>query len=482
MISLKVLGKAGGRGRQGPSASARLIGSLCQSPPRKFWLGLLLALIIWPLTILAAGAAEPPPTLDLKEALRLAWKANPTLQVSRLQEMIAAEDVVRARSGFLPQVKAEASQTIYDDPTKTRMPGGSAAGGADTLQMTNRNFWSSKVYVDQTIFDFWATPSRYQASVQGKQASILDTAQTRDNIFLNVCQGYFRTLRAQKMVVVAEQEVVDLKAHLKIARDQFEFGVNTYNDVLQAEVSLADAEQRLIIANTDVIDIRSAFNKVLMLPISAATVLKEEKLVQPAQELDQATQVALKRRSDLKASQDRIKQQEWVVTQTRAGYFPRIYAQGGHTWQQNSVWVHDSQYFGIFGLQWTLFNGLDTKAQVAQAKDKVGQLLEQHKDLNQQVQLDVQTALLKVRETADRIRVTEKAVTQGEENLRLNEERYKEQVGTATDVIDAQTLLTKTRVNYYTALYDHQMAKAQMLWAMGAINELFAQENAANAR
>jgi outer membrane protein TolC len=125
---------------------------------------------------------------------------------------------------------------------------------------------------------------------------------------------------------------------------------------------------------------------------------------------------------------------------------------------------------------------LDTKAQVAQAKDKVGQLLEQHKDLNQQVQLDVQTALLKVRETADRIRVTEKAVTQGEENLRLNEERYKEQVGTATDVIDAQTLLTKTRVNYYTALYDHQMAKAQMLWAMGAINELFAQENAANAR
>ena len=68
-------------------------------------------------------------------------------------------------------------------------------------------------------------------------------------------------------------------------------------------------------------------------------------------------------------------------------------------------------------------------------------------------------------------------MTQGEENLRLNEERYKESVGTATDVIDADTLLTRTRVNYWTAVYDHQMAKSQMLWAIGGINELLPQEN-----
>ena len=483
MISFKVLRKARGRRGQGTGIPGLLTRSLFQYPPKKIWQGLLLVLIIWSLTGISGRAAEPPPTLDLKEALRLAFKANPTLQVSRLQELIAGEDVVRARSGLLPQLKAEFGQTIYDNPTKLRfnVPG-ATGGGPATFPMTNRNFWSSKVYVDQLIFDFWATPSRYQAAVQGKQASILDTAQTRDNIFLNVCQGYFRTLRAQKMIVVAQQEVTDLKAHLKIARDQFEFGVNTYNDVLQAEVNLADAEQRLIIANTDFVDIRSGLNKVLMLPISAPTVLKDEKLVQPAADLDQATEVALKRRSDLKASQDRIKQQEWVVTQTRAGYFPRISAQAGQTWQQSANWLHETQYFGIFGLQWTIFSGLDTKAQVAQAKDKVAQLLEHHKDLDQQVRLDVQTALLKVKETAERIRVSEKAVTQGEENLRLNEERYKEQVGTATDVIDAETLLTKTRVSYWTAIYDHQMAKAQLLWAMGGINELFAEEKGGHAK
>jgi outer membrane protein len=439
---------------------------------RRPWGSFLLGVLLLSLTA-AAGAAEAPPALDLKEALRLAWKANPTLRVSRLQSLIAGEEVVRARSGLLPQVNSQVSQTIYDDPLKFKF-GGQIPGlpGGAAFPQTNRNFWGSQTTVNQLLFDFWGTPSRYQAAVLGKAASLLDTAQTRDNIFLTVSQGFFKTLRAQKLVVVAQQEVVDLKAHLKIARDQYEFGVVTYNDVLQAEVSLADAEQRLIVARTDFIDIRSALNKVLTLPVSQPTVLKDEKLVVRDWGLEDATGVALKQRSDLKASTDRISQQEKVVTQTRAGYFPKFTAQGGHFWQQNDSLLHDNQWFVIFGMNWNIFSGLDTKAQVSQARLRVEQLREQHKDLTDQVHLDVQNAYLRVKETADRIRTTEKAVTQGAENLRLNEERYKEAVGTATDVIDADTLVTRTRVNYYTALYDHQMAKAELMWALGAINDL----------
>jgi outer membrane protein len=448
---------------------------------------LLVGLLTWNLATVPGGAAEAPATLDLREALRLAWKANPNMQISRLQSLIAGEEVVRARSRFLPTVQAQVGQTIYDNETQAKIPssalpgaGAAASGGYITFPSTNRNFWSSKVYLDQTIFDFWGTPSRYQAAVLGKSASLLDTAKTRDDLFLNVSKGYFSTLRAQKMEIVAKQEVVDLKAHLKIAQDQYEFGVVTYNDVLQAAVSLADAEQRLIVAKTDTVNIRSALNKVLALPISAPTVLKDEKLETRPWSLQEATDTAVNQRSDLKASTTRISQQEKVVTQTRAQFFPRFYTQAGMNYQQNDWLLHDTQWFGIFGMQWTLFTGLDTKAQVAQAKIKANQLREQHKDLDDQVRLDVQNAYLRVRETADRIRVTEKAVTQGEENLRLNEERYKEQVGTATDVIDAETLLTKTRVNYWTALYDHQMAKAELLWAMGAIKDLLPQEKPRN--
>ena len=446
---------------------------------RTLWRGLGLVLILWGASVFPGGAAEPLATrLDLKEALRLAWKANPNLQISRLQALIAGEQVVRARSGLLPQINSQVGQTIYDDPTKLKF-GGTTPGlpGNLVVPQTNRNFWSSQTTVNQLVFDFWGTPSKYMAAIKGHQASLLDTTQTRDNVFLTVAQGYFKTLRAQKLVEVAKQNVFDLKEHLRIAQDQYKFGIVTFNDVLQAKVSLADAEQNLIVAETDFIDIRSALNKVLMIPVTAPTVLKDENIVFKPRGLEQATDAALQHRSDLKANRERIQQQEKVVVETRAQYLPKFSVEGGHTYQVNDYTLHDNQWFVIFAMNWNIFSGLDTKAALSQARLKVEQLQEQRKDLNEQVRLDVQTANLKIKETVDRIKTTETAVSQGEENLRLNEERYKESVGTATDVIDAETLLTRTRVNYWTAVYDHQMAKAQMLWAIGGINELLPQEN-----
>jgi outer membrane protein len=436
------------------------------------------ALVIWSVTILPSNAAEPlAPHLDLKEALRLAWKANPNLQISRLQALIAGEQIVRARSGLLPQISSQTSQTMYDDPLKfkigVQVPG---MPGGVSFPQTNRNFWSNQTTINQLLFDFWGTPSKYQAAIMGHKASLLDTAQTQDNVFLTVAQGYFKTLRAKKLVEVAKQTVFDLKQHLKIAEDQYQFGVVTFNDVLQAKVSLADAEQNLIVAQTDYVDTRSALNKVLMLPVTAPTILKDENVVLKPWGLSEATNAALSQRSDLKASVDRIHQQEKTVTETRAQYFPKFSVQGGYAYQVNNSTVNDSQWSIIFAMNWNIFSGLDTKAAVSQAKLRVEQLQEQRKDLNEQIRLDVQNAYLKVKETVDRIKTTETAVTQGQENLRLNEERYKESVGTATDVIDAETLVTRTRVNYWTAVYDHQMAKSQMLWAIGSITELLPPE------
>ena len=111
---------------------------------RNFGRVLLCALAIWAVTIFPGAAAEPPaPHLDLKEALRLAWKANPNLKISRLQALIAGEQVVRARSGLLPQVNTQTSQTIYDDPLKFKI-GVSAPGmpGGVSFAQTNRNFWT----------------------------------------------------------------------------------------------------------------------------------------------------------------------------------------------------------------------------------------------------------------------------------------------------------------------------------------------------
>jgi len=61
----------------------------------------------------------------------------------------------------------------------------------------------------------------------------------------------------------------------------------------------------------------------------------------------------------------------------------------------------------------------------------------------------------------------ETAIEQAQENVRINEERFKEQVATSTDVLTAQTLLARTMNSYYSALYDFKIAKASLYREMG---------------
>ncbi|MGD8758164.1 MAG: TolC family protein, partial [Deltaproteobacteria bacterium] len=54
-----------------------------------------------------------------------------------------------------------------------------------------------------------------------------------------------------------------------------------------------------------------------------------------------------------------------------------------------------------------------------------------------------------------------------EENFRISKERYKEQVATATEVLDAQTRLTEAKTNHTRVLAEFNVALARLVRAMG---------------
>jgi outer membrane protein TolC len=97
----------------------------------------------------------------------------------------------------------------------------------------------------------------------------------------------------------------------------------------------------------------------------------------------------------------------------------------------------------------------------------LSQALDQQTETEENLSLEVKRAYLKTAETEKNVGTAEKSIEQARENLRINQERYKEQVATTTDVLDAQTLLARAMTNYYNALYDFKIAKASLLRAMG---------------
>ena len=63
--------------------------------------------------------------------------------------------------------------------------------------------------------------------------------------------------------------------------------------------------------------------------------------------------------------------------------------------------------------------------------------------------------------------VSEQALKQSEENFRVSQIRYKEQLGSSNDVLDAQDLLTQTLIDRVSALSRYLTAIAELDLALG---------------
>jgi len=83
------------------------------------------------------------------------------------------------------------------------------------------------------------------------------------------------------------------------------------------------------------------------------------------------------------------------------------------------------------------------------------------------IRLEVEKYLLDVSTARERVAVTKGAVEQAEENLRINRVKYEAGAGTATDVLDAVTLLSIAETNNYKSVYDLKKAEAAVLYATG---------------
>jgi outer membrane protein TolC len=157
----------------------------------------------------------------------------------------------------------------------------------------------------------------------------------------------------------------------------------------------------------------------------------------------------------------------------KSKYYPEVaftynYTKAGDTPDvSGSNFQLPNQWQAIVGLSWTLWDWNKTRNSVNQVESQKMQLSQTRKSIEDGIKLQLKQAILGLKEAEEKIPTAQKSVDQAEENLRVSEERYKAQVTTSTEVLDAQTLLSQAKMNYYNALYDHNLARAGLLRAIG---------------
>jgi outer membrane protein TolC len=114
-----------------------------------------------------------------------------------------------------------------------------------------------------------------------------------------------------------------------------------------------------------------------------------------------------------------------------------------------------------------LFDGGVTAQRIREAELRVEQLRVSEAQLRQSIELDVRRALLTYGSAAEELVTADKTVEQAQEGLRIANVRFAAGVSTNLEVIQAQAAQSQAEANRIQALFNLNLARAQLERAVG---------------
>ncbi len=209
-------------------------------------------------------------------------------------------------------------------------------------------------------------------------------------------------------------------------------------------------------------------------PINAPVAIEDILNDRPYEKtLDACVAAALDNRPEIRSFALRLEQAKSQVKVSQGEYYPNVslvgnYAKFGDTpGVAGSPFKDQESWYVMAVANWNFWEWGKTKNRVEAGQSRENQAADFLANIRDQITLEVKNAFLLLHEAEKQVQVATKAIEQAEENFRINTERYREQVGTSTDVIDAQTLLTKARSDRHNALGDFSISRAKLERAMG---------------
>jgi len=407
----------------------------------------------------------------LEEAWLIATREDLTIEAAEFRVDAAEAELAAAQGSRWPTLVASASATQFNETPAFDFSGAGLPGqlplfgGSSQLMADARVTWP--VFTSGMISNS-VHAARSSVHVQQYQAK----THTQD-IRLRVAASFIEVLRACSALRVADSQVESLSRHVEDINDMFVTGAVAKNDLLAAQVSLADAMQRQLQARNGIDLAEAVYNKALGRSLTD-TVTLDEKLPGLDSRLDPAslsalTQTAFSNRNELAGLRSAAEATGARAESTRARSRPQLALVGGYTALENSFLNREDFWSVGVGIQWAIFDAERSRDKANALSRQSSALYSEYRDLQSVIELQVRSAWLNLNEAEARISLTDRAVAQADENLRVVRDRYRNGEGTNTEVLDAEGLRTLSRSNYDNAQYDAAYAKYHLARVTGVL-------------
>lgn len=417
--------------------------------------------------------ANAPLRLTLAEAVRVALRQNPEVQIAKLNVAESQEDRSIARSALLPQ----ASFDVADLATRRnleafigrRIPGFPQHVGPFQTFQAGPGF--SMPVFDLTLW------RRLEASRQNENGMSAQQLTVREQTTLLVVSQYLGSLRASADVRAAQSRADLAQALYDQAVELQKQGISTALDTLRANVEFQNEKQRLIVAETTRKTSLYGLAQLLSLDPRQDVELTDEMsfFETPQIELEQSVESACASRPEMKAL---LAQKEAAHLEQRAASeerLPKIQVLGNWAYLGRSEPTSIPSYQYQVTVSLPLFTGGRLRAETTKAQIASQKIDRQIEDLKSRIALEVKTAVEQLNAARNEVNVANFGVKLSKDEVEDAKERFQAGAANNIEVTTAQDALSRANDNQIAALYRYSQARADLAHAMGRIEQLYGQ-------
>ncbi|WP_435414236.1 TolC family protein [Polaribacter aestuariivivens] len=404
--------------------------------------------------------------ISKKEILKSALEKNLSLKISKEELNSAKANYKQTNAVFLPNITASHTGISTTNPLMafgSKLNQGILTQNDFNPALLNnpeqtQNF-ATKIEIQQPLINLDGLYQR-KAAKSKMQAMSLQTQRTKDYLFFEVEKAYMQLQLAYKGKEVLIKALHTANENKKLADNSFQQGYLQRADVLNVEVRVTEIKNQLQTAKSNV---QNASNYLSFLMNDDRFVIYKPKDSLTVTKVSIDSKMISENRSDIKAMQLSTKAYEAMNKADKMSFLPRLNAFGSYEMYDNNLFQGNANGYVVGAqLSWDIFKGSKRFGKAQKSKAELEKSKLEYNQYVSQNNLELNKVKRQLVDAKNKLTLTDLAVQQSEESLRIRKNRFKEGLEKTSDLLQAETQYAQKQLEYYQTVFEYNFTKAYL--------------------
>jgi len=419
----------------------------------------------------SGGEALAQEVLTLDKALETVLKNNYSIQVSRNQSQIAANDASAGNAGMLPQLALNASGSFASNDTRQKFNTGVEVEkeGASSTNV------SAGVGFTWTLFDGMRMFAAYNRLQELSGMSQVSLKIQIENTVADVINVYYSLVKQKQLIRATENALQLYEERAKIAEKKWEIGSGSKSDYLQAKVDKNEQQSSYLSLKNSLTQMKVSLNTLLARPADTEFTVTDSIPVTYKPAYEELKTTVVKQNNQLLFQQKNVSVNEYAIREMNSFRYPRLSFSSNYNFTQSEnqvgiVLLNRNLGFNAgFTASWTLFNGFNINRQVKNSRIELMNsklLLDQTKNV---VESSLLIAFNNFKNAMELLVLEEESFKLAKENVDIALERFRLGNFTSIELKTAQKSFEDAQSRLVNARYAAKADETELMRLNGML-------------